>query len=177
MAYYTPDQEAAVKKLLLVSNYYEILGLTKHCTQAQLTQAWKRLALQFHPDKNQAPGSTEATKAINRAYDVLSDPQKREEYDEELRESERKERQRREDLHRNRRPVYKPTKPKPAQKSRRQKDGEFSFCFVFICFLPLLICVVPALIPAQSPVQHTRDHERGLHHLWGREALDKLRRY
>ena len=89
MAYYTPNQEAAVKKLLLTSNYYKILGLNKHFTQAQLTQAWKRLALQFHPDKNQAPGSTEATKAINRAYDVLSDPQKREEYEEELRESER----------------------------------------------------------------------------------------
>ena len=154
-ASFTADQEAAVKKLLLVSNYYEILGLTKPFTEAQLTQAWKRLALQFHPDKNQAPGSTEATKAINRAYDILSDSQSREEYDEELRESERKEKQRREDLHRNRRPEYKPRRPKPAEKSRSQKDGEFSFCFVFIFFLPLLICVVPALIPAQSPVQLT----------------------
>ena len=70
-ASFTADQEAAVKKLLLVSNYYEILGLTKPFTHAQLTQAWKRLALQLNPDRNNAPGSTEATKAINRAYDVL----------------------------------------------------------------------------------------------------------
>ena len=88
---FTPDQKKAVKKLLRISNYYEILGLTKPFTPAELTQARNRLAREFHPDKNQAPGSTEAAKAINRAYDVLSDHQKREEYDEELRESERKE--------------------------------------------------------------------------------------
>ena len=174
---FTPDQEAAVRKLLLVSSHYKILGLkSKSFTPAELTQARNRLARQFHPDKNKAPGSTEVTKAINRAYDVLSDPQKRKEYDDEQEETKRKEKEEKEDSHTRKRPQQKPRRPTSAHKSSSQKETEFSYCFLFCCFLPLMICFVPALIPAQTPVQHT-DYERGLQHLWGREALDRLREH
>ncbi|XP_053547897.1 dnaJ homolog subfamily B member 12 [Bombina bombina] len=78
---YTPDQLDAVKRVKQCKDYYEILGVTKDATEEDLKKSYRKLALKFHPDKNHAPGATEAFKAIGSAYAVLSNAEKRKQYD------------------------------------------------------------------------------------------------
>jgi len=78
---YTPEEVEAVRKIKACKDLYEILGVSKTATEADLKKAYRKLALQFHPDKCKAPGATEAFKAIGKAFSVLSDPKKREQYD------------------------------------------------------------------------------------------------
>jgi len=63
-------------------DYYEILGLKKGATPEEIKKAYRKLAVKYHPDKN--PGDKKAEdrfKEINEAYAVLSDPQKKSQYD------------------------------------------------------------------------------------------------
>ncbi|MEJ2623427.1 MAG: molecular chaperone DnaJ [Pseudolabrys sp.] len=63
-------------------DYYEVLGVTRECTEVELKAAFRKLAMQHHPDRN--PGDTECEhkfKEINEAYDVLKDGDKRAAYD------------------------------------------------------------------------------------------------
>ncbi|XP_021948301.1 dnaJ homolog subfamily B member 14 isoform X2 [Folsomia candida] len=78
---YTQEQLAAVKKIKGAKDYYEILGVSKEATDTDLKKAYRKLALQFHPDKNKAPGATEAFKGIGNAFAILSDAEKRKQYD------------------------------------------------------------------------------------------------
>lgn len=59
---YTREQVDAVKKIMRCKDYYEILGISKDATDSDLKKAYRKLALQFHPDKNKAPGASEAFK-------------------------------------------------------------------------------------------------------------------
>nr|XP_004413182.2 PREDICTED: dnaJ homolog subfamily B member 12 isoform X2 [Odobenus rosmarus divergens] len=78
---YTAEQVAAVKRVKQCKDYYEILGVSRGASDEDLKKAYRKLALKFHPDKNHAPGATEAFKAIGTAYAVLSNPEKRKQYD------------------------------------------------------------------------------------------------
>ncbi|SNB47310.1 DnaJ C-terminal domain-containing protein [Geobacter sp. DSM 9736] len=63
-------------------DYYQLLGLKKGASAEEIKKAYRKLAVKYHPDKN--PGNKEAEerfKEINEAYAVLSDPQKKEQYD------------------------------------------------------------------------------------------------
>jgi len=62
-------------------DYYSILGLPRGATDEQVKKAFRKMAMDYHPDRNQSPEATEKFKEINEAYEVLSDPQKRAYYD------------------------------------------------------------------------------------------------
>ncbi|XP_067902502.1 dnaJ homolog subfamily B member 14 [Heterodontus francisci] len=78
---YTKEQLEGVQRIKRCKDYYEILGISKDAGDEDLKKAYRKLALKFHPDKNHAPGATEAFKAIGNAYAVLSNPVKRKDYD------------------------------------------------------------------------------------------------
>ena len=78
---YTSEQVQAVKRVRKCQDYYEILGVSKEASESELKKSYRKLALQFHPDKNHAPGAGEAFKAIGNAFAVLSDPEKKRQYD------------------------------------------------------------------------------------------------
>lgn len=71
----------AVKRIKKCKDYYEMLGITKEATDSEIKKAYKKLALQLHPDKNKSPGAAEAFKALGNAAGVLTDPEKRKQYD------------------------------------------------------------------------------------------------
>ncbi|HYM50063.1 MAG TPA: molecular chaperone DnaJ [Candidatus Limnocylindrales bacterium] len=63
-------------------DYYEVLGVTRTATGEELKRAYRKLALQYHPDRNPNNPQAEARfKEINEAYEVLSDASKRQQYD------------------------------------------------------------------------------------------------
>ncbi len=62
-------------------DYYEILGVDRSATRDQLKQAYRQLALKYHPDRNRDPDATAKFREIAEAYAVLSDDAKRHEYD------------------------------------------------------------------------------------------------
>ncbi|KAG5681715.1 hypothetical protein PVAND_011125 [Polypedilum vanderplanki] len=78
---YTQEQLEIVQKIKKCKDYYEVLGCNKESTDSEIKKAYKKLALQLHPDKNKAPGSAEAFKAIGNAVAVLTDAEKRKSYD------------------------------------------------------------------------------------------------
>jgi molecular chaperone DnaJ len=63
------------------NDYYGILGLPRNATDEQVKKAFRKLAMEYHPDRNGTAGAGDRFKEINEAYEVLSDPQKRAYYD------------------------------------------------------------------------------------------------
>ena len=62
-------------------DYYEVLGVQKNADKDQIKDAYRKLAMQFHPDRNKSPEAEGKFKEISEAYAVLSDAQKRQKYD------------------------------------------------------------------------------------------------
>jgi DnaJ-class molecular chaperone len=66
---------------MVKKTYYEILEVDKKASQEAIKSAYRRLAMLYHPDKNQLPEAEEMFKKIAEAYAVLSDPNQRKQYD------------------------------------------------------------------------------------------------
>jgi molecular chaperone DnaJ len=62
-------------------DYYEVLGLSHDADEKDIKRAYRRLAMEYHPDRNKAADAEEKFKEASEAYEVLSDPQKRRIYD------------------------------------------------------------------------------------------------
>lgn len=62
-------------------DYYEVLGVPRTATEADISKAYRKLARKYHPDVNKAPEAEEKFKQVAEAYAVLKDPDKRKKYD------------------------------------------------------------------------------------------------
>lgn len=73
--------ESLITFVAAKKDYYDLLGLDRTATDRQIKKAFRKLALQYHPDKNQEKGAEDKFREIAEAYDVLSDEDKRKKYD------------------------------------------------------------------------------------------------
>ncbi|KAK4166247.1 hypothetical protein QBC43DRAFT_22199 [Cladorrhinum sp. PSN259] len=80
---YTPEQKAAVLRIRKCSPtaFYEILAIEKTCTDAEVKKAYRKQSLLTHPDKNGHEHADEAFKMVSRAFSVLGDKEKRDQFD------------------------------------------------------------------------------------------------
>ncbi|MDO4456069.1 MAG: DnaJ domain-containing protein, partial [Ligilactobacillus agilis] len=60
---------------------YEVLGVSKDASADEIKRAYRKLSKKYHPDLNKEPGAEAKFKEINEAYETLSDPQKKAQYD------------------------------------------------------------------------------------------------
>ena len=67
-----------------MENLYLVLGVAPNATDEEIKKVYRSLAMRYHPDRNQAPGAEARFKSITKAYEVLSDPVQREEYNQTL---------------------------------------------------------------------------------------------
>ncbi len=62
-------------------DYYEVLGVQRNASSDEVKASYRKLAMEYHPDRNRSPDAEEKFKEISEAYAVLSDPEKRRQYD------------------------------------------------------------------------------------------------
>lgn len=66
-----------------MTNFYDVLGVSKDATELEIKKAYRKLSLDFHPDRNPDPEAKTKFQEISEAYETLSDPSKKQEYDHE----------------------------------------------------------------------------------------------
>jgi molecular chaperone DnaJ len=67
--------------MAIKQDYYAVLGVPRNASDEEIKRAFRKLAFQYHPDRNREPGAEEKFKEMNEAYQVLSNPEKRNRYD------------------------------------------------------------------------------------------------
>ena len=179
---YTPEQASEVQRLLRIKDHYEILGVSKKFTPTELRRNYKRLIRKFHPDKNKAPDATEATKAVIKAYNVLSDPEKKLKYD--LTGDDGEDKSANDegfadfDFEEFERSFMKDevteTEYEP-QPSVEAEERTRKFYLFYCCLLLTLLLLGYSSVPQSHHYGGDYDYQRGLADRWGREMLDRLR--
>ncbi len=66
---------------MALTDYYEVLGVSRQDSEEEIRKAFRRKAMEYHPDRNKTPGAEDKFKEVNEAYQVLSDSRKRAQYD------------------------------------------------------------------------------------------------
>jgi curved DNA-binding protein CbpA len=105
-----------------LKNYYFILSLNIYASDAEVKRAYRKLAIQFHPDKNKSPEAEEIFKEVNEAYEVLGDPLRKVIYDQMLK-GEQVVEQAQPEPPKHRDPRYKP-RPQNQQRPRKPTHRE-----------------------------------------------------
>ena len=70
-----------VNNMAVKRDYYEVLSVSRDASDEEIKRAFRKLAFQYHPDRNREDGTAEKFKEVNEAYEVLSDASKRSVYD------------------------------------------------------------------------------------------------
>lgn len=137
-----------------MKDYYQILGVSTTATAQEIRQAYRQLAVQFHPDVNQDPVAAERMREINVAYDTLGDERKRKLYDMSASwQDVFQEPDEPAPLHRD--PKYKPHAARPVSSRYTQLElmAQYLPHFRRVCYVGLFITLVLALdlvLPKQS---------------------------
>jgi len=79
--YEEPYKKERKVKAESVPYYYKVLGVSKNSSLDEIKEAYRRLAMIYHPDISADPGGDKKFKEIKKAYEVLSNPEKRAQYD------------------------------------------------------------------------------------------------
>jgi hypothetical protein len=146
-----------------MKDYYEILQVRRQASQAEIKRAFRRLALQYHPDKNPDVRAEQVFKEINEAYEVLSDPFQRQSYDSgTVVAVENTVTPPSRPAHRD--PAYRRTAHPPSYKSEKQRMIEFMMYYlphtkriVQASFIISVFLVMDFVLPAQVADQVIRD--------------------
>ena len=75
------NKDKECKTIINKTDYYDILGVNKEASEEVIRKAYKKLAIKFHPDKNNSKFSSDAFKKVSHSFTVLSNKDKRQKYD------------------------------------------------------------------------------------------------
>jgi curved DNA-binding protein CbpA len=142
-----------------MKDYYDILQVRRQASPAEIKRAFRKLALQYHPDKNPEASAEQYFKEVNEAYEVLSDPSEKASYDFRLQSAFADESEPEPApvtrVHRD--PAYRRTRPAKPYKSDRQRMFEFmeqylpvTTKFTQMAFVVSMLFAIDILLPAQT---------------------------
>lgn len=126
-----------------MQDYYQILGISPRATQLEVKRSYRKLAVQFHPDKNQSKESEEKFKEISLAYEVLRNPEKRAQYDMALTFAPQTIRPHRDPAYRARQRGYYAQHTEI--KSSKELMSEYLPKFRWACWVGLVVCLLVAV--------------------------------